>query len=169
MEIKEKWSIESDSDAEWLIAQVKEELRESNRFKNSLQEQINLLQEKLNKVKLEEQEKLDRRNNHLIDYFERVDPAYKIKQKTQEKYRLPSGEIIKKIPGPAFKRDGKKLLKWLKETGKEDYIEIKEQAMWNELKAITEIVGDAVVTEDGEIVEGVELEFRPPSIEFKEG
>lgn len=169
MEIKEKWSIQSDSDAEWLIAQVKEELKETDRFKNSLQEQIALLQEKLKKVKTEEQERLDRRNNHLIDYFESIDDSYKIKQKTQEKYRLPSGEIIKKIPGPAFKRDGKKLLNWLKETGKEDYIEIKEQAMWNELKAITKVVGDTVVTEDGEIVEGVELEFRPPTIEFKEG
>lgn len=164
----EKWTIQSDSDAEWLIAQVKEELKESDRFKNSLQEQIDKLQEKLNKVKEEENAKLERRNHYLIDYFERVDSAYKIKQKTQEKYRLPSGEIIKKYPAPKFKRNNKELIKWLKNNDKKEYIEIKEQAMWNELKKETKVVGDTVVTEDGEIVEGVEIEHRPPSIEFKE-
>ncbi len=166
--IKETWAIQSDSDAEWIIAQTNEELKETSRFKNSIIEQINKLKEKLAKVEEEENFKLERRDGYLIDYFERIDDSQKVKQKTQEKYRLPSGEIIKKYPAPAFKRDEKVLLNWMKESGNQNFIEIKEIPQWGELKKITEIKDGIVVTTDGEIVKGVTLEEKPPKIEFKE-
>ena len=85
-----------------------------------------------------------------------------------EKYRLPSGEIVKKYPNPEFRRDNNKLLDWIKANGL-DYVEVKESPKWGELKKITKVMNGQVVTEDGEIVEGVEVIEREPVLEFKEG
>ncbi len=85
-----------------------------------------------------------------------------------EKYRLPSGEIIKKYPSPEFRRDNDKLLDWIKANNMNEYIEVKEAPKWGELKKTIQVVGNQVVTEDGEIVEGVEVVERPPMVEFKE-
>ena len=49
-----------------------------------------------------------------------------------------------------------------------DYVEVKESPKWEELKKVTKVVSGQVVTEDGEIVEGVEVVERPPVMEFKE-
>ena len=86
-----------------------------------------------------------------------------------EKYRLPSGEIIKKYPAPEFKRDNDTLVNWLKENKMNDYIEVKESAKWSDLKKVTKTIGSSVVLEEtGEIIEGIEVIERAPTLEFKE-
>ncbi|WP_042678491.1 host-nuclease inhibitor Gam family protein [Anaerosalibacter massiliensis] len=166
--MQEAWRIKNDDDAEWLIEKVNKDLIESNRYKESLKSKIEVLERKLRKVEEEENLAIERRNSYLAEYFESIDEKFKKKTKTQEKYRLPSGEIVKKYPSPQFKRDNNKLLNWIKSSGL-DYVEIKESPRWNELKAITSIKNGQVVTEDGEIVEGIEVIERDPVLEFKEG
>lgn len=166
--MQEAWKIKNDKDAEWLIEKVNKDLIESNRYKESLRSKIEVLERKLRKVEEEENLAIERRNSYLAEYFESIDEKFKKKTKTQEKYRLPSGEIVKKYPSPQFKRDNNKLLNWIKSSGL-DYVEIKESPRWNELKAITSIKNGQVVTEDGEIVEGIEVIERDPVLEFKEG
>lgn len=168
LEVKENWKIANDRDAEWLIDKVNEELIEKARFKESIINKIELLQEKLKKVEEEEQYLIERRNSYLIEYFESIPDKFKKKTKTQEKYRLPSGSIIKKYPQPEFKRNNEQLLSWIKANHLNEYIEVKETPKWGELKKTIQVVGNQVVTEDGEIVEGVEVVERPPMVEFKE-
>lgn len=168
LEVKENWKITNDQDAEWLIDKVNEELIEKARFKESIKNKIELLQDKLKKVEEEEQYLIERRNSYLIEYFESIPDKFKKKTKTQEKYRLPSGSIIKKYPQPEFKRNNDELLNWIKANNMKEYIEIKEAPKWGELKKITKVINGQVVTEDGEIVEGVEVIERPPVVEFKE-
>lgn len=167
-EIRDNWKITNDQDAEWLIDKVNEELIEKARFKESIINKIELLQEKLKKVEEEEQFIIERRNSYLIEYFETIPEKFKKKTKTQEKYRLPSGSIIKKYPKPEFKRNNDKLLNWIKANNMNEYIEVKEAPKWGELKKTIQVVGNQVVTEDGEIVEGVEVVEREPTIEFRE-
>lgn len=166
--IQDGWKIQNDSDAEWLIDKVNEELIEKARFKESIINKIELLQEKLKKVEEEEQYLIERRNSYLIEYFESIPDKFKKRTKTQEKYRLPSGSIIKKYPQPEFKRNNEQLLNWIKSNHLNEYIEVKEAPKWGELKKITKVINGQVVTEDGEIVEGVEVVERPPVVEFKE-
>ncbi|MCR2045518.1 host-nuclease inhibitor Gam family protein [Anaerosalibacter massiliensis] len=166
--MQEAWKIKNDKDAEWLIEKVNKDLIESNRYKESLRSKIEVLEEKLRKVEEEENSAIERRNSYLAEYFESIDEKFKKKTKTQEKYRLPSGEIVKKYPSPQFKRDNNKLLNWIKSSGL-DYVEIKESPKWNELKAITSVKNGQVITEDGEIVEGIKVIERDPVLEFKEG
>jgi len=135
----------------------------------SLINKIEALKEKLEKVKSEKENKIARRDSYLLEYFETIDDKAKKKTKTQEKYRLPSGEIVKKYPGPEYKRDNDALVKWAKESQLNDYIEVKESVKWADLKKNTEVVSGQLVYKDtGELVEGVEVVDRPPTLEFKE-
>lgn len=168
LEIKEMWKITNDDEAEWIIDKCNEELIESARFKLSLENKIKVLQEKMQKAEDEEKSVIEKRNSYLVEYFESIDDKFKKKTKTMEKYRLPSGEIVKKYPSPEYKRDSNKLLDWIK-SNKLDYVEVKESPKWSELKKVTTVMSGQVVFNDtGEIVEGVELIERPPVIEFKE-
>ncbi|MDR7870338.1 MAG: host-nuclease inhibitor Gam family protein [Tissierellaceae bacterium] len=165
--MEDRWKVTNDDEAEWIIEKVNEELVEKARFKMSLENKIKVLQDKLRKLEDEERAAIEKRDSYLLEYFETIDEKFKKKTKTQEKYRLPSGEIVKKYPGPEFKRDNDKLLNWTKKNAPE-YVEIKETPKWGELKKITKVVNGQVITEDGEIVEGVEVIERPPVMEFKE-
>ncbi|TCU67531.1 Gam-like protein [Tissierella praeacuta] len=166
--VKETWKIENDDDAEWLIEKYNEDLIEKARYRMSLENKVKDLMDKLNKLDEEEKYAIEKRNSYLIEYFESIDDKFKKKTKTQEKYRLPSGEIIKKYPNPEYKRDNDRLLSWIQKNKLDDYVEIKQSPKWGELKKVTKIVNGQVVTEDGEIVEGVEVIEKPPVMEFKE-
>ena len=164
-----EWKITNDSEAEWLIDKVNEELIEINRFELSLTNKIEIIKERLEKVKKEKENKISRRDNYLLRYFEEVPEELKKKSKTIEKYRLPSGEIIKKYPAPEFKRDNDTLVNWLKENKMAEFIEVKESAKWADLKKATKTIGSSVVLEEtGEIIEGIEVIERAPTLEFKE-
>lgn len=162
------WKIKNDNDAEWIIEKCNEDLIEINRFKAALEEKIESLKDKLQTLKNEENSIKERRDSHLIEYFETIPKELKKKTKTMEKYRLPSGEIVKKYPSPEIKRNDERLLKWIKDNKMNNYVEIKESPKWGELKKITTVAGGQVVTEDGEIIEGIEVIERPPVLEFKE-
>ncbi|GMG96228.1 host-nuclease inhibitor Gam family protein [Tepidimicrobium xylanilyticum] len=165
-EDEEEWKIKSDEEADWWIEIHEEKLAEIRRLKMQLENKINFYKEKLDKVIQEEEYIIEKRDGKLAEYFETLDEKDMKKTKTMLKYRLPSGELVKKFPGPQFNRDNDKLTKWLEENQMNEYIEVKKQAKWGELKKITDVVNGMVVLKDtGEIVEGVEVVERP--VEFK--
>lgn len=167
-EVKEKWKIENDDSAEWWIDTKEEELVEVRRYKIAIQNKIKLLQEKLAKAEQEEKGIIDRRNIYLEEYFKTLDEKQIKKTATLEKYRLPSGEIRFKYPGPDYKKDDEVLSKWLKGNGMKEFIktEIITKPKWSDLKKQTTVVGNQVVyVETGEIIEGVEAIEREPVFE----
>jgi len=164
-EDEEKWEIKSDEEADWWIEIHEEKLAEIRRLKMQLENKIAFYKEKLDKVLKEEEYIIEKRDGKLAEYFESLDEKQMKKTKTMMKYRLPSGELVKKFRAPEFKRNNDILAKWLEENQMNNYIEIKKQPKWGELKAKTKVVNGHVVTEDGEIVEGVEVIERAP--EFK--
>ena len=165
-EEKEEWKIKNDEEADWWIELHEEKLVEVRRLKLQLENKIAFYQSKLDKVIKEEEAIIERRDSKLLEYFETLDKKDMKKTKTMLKYRLPSGELVKKFRAPEFKRDNDKLTLWLENNGMKEYIEVKKQAKWGELKKKTKVVGNVVVLEEtGEIVEGVEVIERPA--EFK--
>ena len=152
--MQEKFKVTNDRQAEWVIEKANEDLTEISRFKESLEERLGEIREKLNKLHEEENKVKEWRDSYLAEYFETTPKEYKKKTKTMEKYRLPSGEIVKKYPNPEFKRDNNKLLNWIKSSGL-DYVEVKESPKWEELKKVTKVINGQIVTKDGEIVEAV--------------
>ena len=164
-----RWKVTNDKEAEWVIEKAEAKLVEVRRFRMAIENKIMDLKDKLERLDNEEQSTIEWRNSFLLEYFESVDDKFKKKTKTLEKYRLPSGEIVKKFPAPEYKRNEVKLLEWVKGNKLDGFIEVKETVKWAELKKGTIQVGNNVVLEEtGEVVEGVELIERPPVIEFKE-
>lgn len=163
---EETWKIKNDEEADWWIEIHEEKLAEIRRLKMQLENKIAFYKEKLDKVIKEEEYIMEKRDGKLAEYFESLDEKQMKKTKTMMKYRLPSGELVKKFRAPEFKRDNDKLTQWLENNGMKEYIEVKKQAKWGELKKKTKVVGNNVVFEDtGEIVEGIEVIERPA--EFK--
>ena len=163
---EETWKIKNDEEADWWIEIHEEKLAEIRRLKMQLKNKIAFYKEKLDKVVKEEEYIMEKRDGKLAEYFESLDEKQMKKTKTMMKYRLPSGELVKKFRAPEFKRDNDKLTQWLENNGMKEYIEVKKQAKWGELKKKTKVVGNVVVLEEtGEIVEGVEIVERPA--EFK--
>lgn len=162
----ESWRIKNDEEADWWIEVKEAELVEIRRLKMQLENKINFYKEKLDKVLKEEEYIIEQRDGRLAEYFETLDESQMKKTKTMHKYRLPSGELVKKFPSPQFKRDNDTLAKWLEDNLMNEYIEVKKQAKWGELKKVTEVIGGTVILKDtGEIIEGVEVVERAP--EFK--
>ena len=110
IEEMERWKVRNDDEAEWIIEKINEELIEKARFKMSLANKIKDLQGKLRKLEDEEKAAIENRNSYLLEYFETIDEKFKKKTKTMEKYRLPSGEIVKKFPTPEYRRDDEKII-----------------------------------------------------------
>lgn len=162
---KEEWRIKNDIEADWWIEMHEEELAEVRRLKEQLDSKIAFYMEKLEKVQQEENYIIEKRNGKLAKYFETLDEEDMKETKTQIKYRLPSGELVKKFKLPEYKRDNEKLAEWLESNNMNEYIEIKKSPKWGELKNKTKVINGQVVTEDGQIVEGVEVIERKP--EFK--
>ena len=93
----------------------------------------------------------------LAEYFKTVPHK---KTKTQESYSIPGAKLILKTQNPEYKRDDKTVIDWLKKNNMTDFIKVKEELDWSGLKGATATLEGNVVTEDGEIVPGIEVVER---------
>ena len=169
METKQEFSIDNDKQAEGYIDNINDKLVESAAYKQRLLDKIQQLQLKYDKEKEKEQQIIDNRNYYLSQYFDTIDEKLKQKTKTQEKYRLASGSIIKKYPEPSMTRDEVLLLDWVKRNRLTDYMETTQKTNWIDLKKLTVIGnGKVIFKPTGEIIEGITVEERDSTIEFKE-
>jgi hypothetical protein len=154
-----EFKIDTDQKAEWALNIIREEQAEAQRLINVCNSQILYYQSEIKKV----QDKLENKTGNLkamlFDYFQTVDRKA---TKTQETYTLPSGKLKLKYPQPEYKRDDSKLVEWLENSGKTDYIKIKKSPDWATLKKAITVVGDKVADENGEIVEGVKVVEKEP-------
>lgn len=73
-----------------------------------------------------------------------------------------------KLGGAAFNRDDAKLVTWLKENGFGEYVKVKEEPAWGDLKKQIEVVGtSAVIKDTGEILEGIEVSQAPDTFKVE--
>ena len=97
----------------------------------------------------------------LVKYFARqkeVDPKFKLS--------TPYGKVATRKQQPKWVYDDEKIIEWLR-TNDPELIRIKEEPSKEDIKKKYTIVGNNVVTENGEIVEGITIEERPESITIK--
>ena len=85
--------------------------------------------------------------------------------KTAFTYDLVDGKLKLKKATNEFVRDKETLIKFFKENDLSDYIETKQEPKWGEFKKTISIVGDKVVTEDGQVVDGVTVVEKPAEFE----
>ncbi|HHT02713.1 MAG TPA: hypothetical protein GX005_00150 [Bacteroidales bacterium] len=155
---------------DWMAERELKTLKKAQEEKDRLLELVKKEQEELNAAKekiesdykwIEEQAIIT-----LEQFMDNISEDKKHKTKTQEKYKLLSGEIIKTLPINEIKYDEEKLI--ANEKYKE-YMEYKPKFKWGEFKKTLTIVKDKIINEDGEVldVDGLYLEAKEPIVKIK--
>lgn len=146
----EGFVIDTDAKAEWALSKIKEARADRDAW-------VKWYEDKIAEIKAQTDFNTMNLERMLAEYFSTVPHK---KTKTQESYTLPGGKLIMKTQNPEYKRDDKTVIEWLKQTKQEQFIKVKEELAWSELKAATGVLGSNVVDENGEIVPGIEVVYR---------
>jgi phage host-nuclease inhibitor protein Gam len=141
-------------------------LRKIRAFKKQMEEN-----EKLAKAEIERiQEWLQKENEKAqrsIQFFEYLIGEYLAEQRKKDsKFRLstPYGKATFRKQQPKWIYDDEKLLAFLKQSGKHQFIRIKEEVNKADLKKAVKVVGNVVVDENGEVIEGITIEEQPEKL-----
>lgn len=146
----EGFVIDTDAKAGWALQKIKEARADRDAWVAWYQQKIK---------EITEQTDFDTMNleRMLAEYFQTVPHK---KAKTQESYSLPGGKLVMKTQNPEYKRDDKTVIEWLKKNKLTKFVKVKEELNWSDLKDATAAFEGHIVTEDGEIVPGVEVVER---------
>lgn len=146
----EGFVIDTDAKAQWALDKIREARADRDTWVKWYKEQIEKIeaQTDFNTMNLERM---------LAEYFATVPHK---KAKTQESYPLKGGKLILKTQNPEYKRDDKTVIDWLKQNNMTNFVKAKEELDWAGLKGSTAVLDGNLVTEDGEIVPGVEVVER---------
>ena len=147
--------IDTDAKAEWALQKIREARADRDMW-------VEWYQTKIREIK--EQTDFDTMvyERMLSDYFATVPHK---KTKTQEIYKLPGGKLVLKKQNPEYKRDDPAVIEWAEKNGLTQFVKVKKELAWQELKDATAVFEGHIVTDDGEIVPGVDVIDREE--EFK--
>lgn len=160
-ETKERFKIENLESANWAFRK----LAAIERKKKEVQE---LAQKEIERIKVW-QEQEEKALDNSKEFFEGLLTEYFAKEREKDpkfKISTPYGKVSARKQQPKWHYDDEKLVNWLLENDKE-LVRVKYEPDKNEIKKTYKIVGTNVVTEDGEIVEGIAIEERPEKIDIK--
>lgn len=158
-EERDPFEILDDSTAQWAMRRIAQARADTQMWREHFSAQL---------------EKITRANEAdeafftaaLSRYFETVP---KKETRTQSKYVLPCGELVRKKQQPEFVRDDAVLAPFLMENGMESFVKMKPSTDWAELKkqcVLTES-GAVVDSATGLVLEGVTAQQRPDKFEVK--
>lgn len=148
-EEKEDFIVDSDSKADWCCKIIKQEQAEFERLSNTIDEEIEILKRKKERLEKQLANKTGFLKSKLIQYFDTVE---KKELKTCLKYKLPSAELVFVKPSIQYERDNERILTWLSEHNYFDYIktnpsvdwaELKKTAFFKDIDGITEVMTEA--------------------------
>jgi phage host-nuclease inhibitor protein Gam len=142
--------IDTDAKAEWALTKIREARADRDKWVEWYKAKID---------EITQQTDFDTMNleRMLAEYFATVPHK---KTKTQESYKLPGGKLVLKTQNPEYTRDDKAVIEWAKANGFGQFVKVEEKLAWQELKDATAVFEGHIVTEDGEIVPGVEVTNR---------
>lgn len=128
---KQTFVVDSDSKADWCCKIIKQEEAEVERLTNTIDEEIDMLKAKKERLQQQLISKTGFLKGKLADYFETVE---KKELKTCFKYKLPSADLVFVKPSVKQERDDSKIIDWLTNNNKMDYIKVTPSVDWAELK-----------------------------------
>jgi preprotein translocase subunit Sss1 len=163
IDVEDTFIVDSDIMAEWCIKKIKEEQADAKRLTDILEyEKMECIQ-KIRNYETRLESRVSYFKARLEQYFARVEHK---KSKTGiESYELPSGKLKLGNLTNEFVREPTKLIKFFEENDYADYIKTTQEPKWGEFKKLIKVVGDKVVTEDGQVVDGVTVVEKPAEFE----
>lgn len=130
-EENQEFICDTDAKADWCVKIIQKERAEVERLTKAIDDEIEML--KLKKQKMEEKlaYKTGFLQSKLFNYFKTVQSK---ELKTCYKYKLPSGELVYNKETVKYERDDDKIIQWLTDNNKMEYIKVKPSVDWAELK-----------------------------------
>lgn len=128
---------------------------------NIIQKQIEPFLKKIEKIK-EWGEEAKKEHNEKINYYsmllenyirEEIEQQTAAGKKPKKTIKLPYGKISLKSQQPEFQKDEKVLYEFAKQNGY--VVPVEPKLDWSTLKKSCTVLGDKLVTEDGEVVPGI--------------
>lgn len=160
-EEKTRFRIDSLDSAIWAFRKLKAIDEQEREIKASAKSEIE-------RIKTWEKSELESTGGSK-EYFEGLLTEYYVTNKVKDdKFKLstPYGKVTSRKQQPKWNYEDEKVIDWLKKNNTE-LIRVKEEVDKANFKKVYKIHGNKVVTEDGEIIEGVNIEEREPSITIK--
>ena len=155
--VRERFEVDNDMKAEWVLSKIRRIRADQKKERDELIRQMQFYKDQMELVDKQADEEAAFFESMLIPYFaERMEAGFTKSTKTQTVYKLPTGKLMLKKQGPVYERDNAELLPWLKEN-RPELVKVEESPNWAELKKSIKVVGESVVTKDGEIVPGVKV------------
>lgn len=158
-EERKPFEIDSDSKAEWAMRKIAELRADTEKWQAHFDSQMD-------KIRKANEDSEAFFTTCLMRYFDQVP---KHETKTQAKYSLPGGDLVRKKQEPEYKRDDSKLLGFLQENDMGEYVKQKPTLDWASLKKACAVQPDGTVVdkETGLVLEGIFAQERPDKFEVK--
>lgn len=158
--------IDDDAKADWAIRKIREEREEYERLADLGQQQKAEID-----LRLEEaQKRCENRTAGLLVMLERYFDSVPHKTtKTQEKYQLLSGSLVRKRGTVKCNYDETALVNYLK-VNYPDFVAVKEKPAWAGFKKLLDIdpdTGVVTIAETGEIVDVIEAGRAEDTFDIK--
>lgn len=149
------WMIQDDQMAEWAMKKILKAQGEYEEWKNYYAGMLSKIKEKTDNT-------VNFMTMKLNEYFRTVPHK---ETKTQEKYSLPSGDLVlRKSKSVWVHEDDAALLKWAKDNGFTDCIKIVEKVSWADIKKRLAENSDGIIydSETGVVCDAVKATTSDP-------
>lgn len=160
-----EFTINNDVLADWALRKIKEEAAESDRLVTLAEDEIKVLEKKIEEINKQFESRTSFLKSKLCEYFNKVDHK---ETKTQETYKLLNGTLTLKKPTRKIVRpDDAKLLTVLKSVDATEFIQVKEVPLWGEFKKKLTITDDGQVVDDTGTIVVLDVEDVPAEFTIK--
>jgi len=151
--------ITDDGLADWAIRKIAEARAEYDRMEAHFTHQLELVRRRTERTE-------GFMSAKLSEYFDTV--PYRV-TKTMQRYKLASGELIRKAQAPEFKKDDAILCEFLIENEMDKFVIQTPKPDWSNLKKLCIVTEDGSIVEEstGLVIEGVIAIQRPDKFEVK--
>lgn len=142
--------IVSDLQAEWILKKIKRASEEYDRLVNLATEEIESLTKQIDSLHEKYKNETGFFKMKLFEYFSKVQHK---ETKTQESYKLLSGNLVWKKPTQKMVPDKEKLLAYVEENSMPEFVKVKKEIDWAAYKKECEILdGKVVNTQTGDLL-----------------
>jgi len=152
-----EFTITDDLTADWAIKIIKQEETQAERLIQTIDQELEILQAKKQSIK--ESANCGFLKGKLNAYFDTLAPEMLKETKTQTSYKLPSGSLVFKNPSTEYVRDDEKIINYLTENNRFEFIKTNPKVDWSNLKAL----GDCELAK----IDGVTIQEKPASFTVK--
>lgn len=158
---KERFKITNLESANWAFRKLKAIAEKEREIDELVEKEI----ERIKSWASKDKEQLDNSRKFFESLLEEY---YREQREVDPKFRIstPYGRVSSRRQQPKWNYNDRELLDWLKENQPE-LIRVKEEPNKVEIRKAFKVAGENVVTEDGEIVEGITIEEREPKVTIK--